>query len=110
MTKNDEQLIRQFMQDNKQEMADNGFTRRVMRRLPLLAKAISDILTAVGVVWGCILFYVSDGIKIILESLFGCFKQLASNLPSDVNLSTLWPAFVVLVILGIHKVYMMVEE
>ena len=73
MTKNDEQLIRQFMQDNKQEVADNGFSRRVMRRLPLRPKEISDLLTAVGVVVGCILFYVFDGLD---------FPKMSTSPPS----------------------------
>ena len=56
MIKNDEQLIRQFMQANKQEVADNGFSRKVIRRLPLRPKDISDTLTAIGLILSCILF------------------------------------------------------
>lgn len=110
MTKNDEQLIRQFMQDNKLEVADNGFSRRVMRRLPLRPKEISDLLTAVGIVVGCILFYVSDGLGFFLEMLYGCLDQLNSGLSQGVNLSTIWPALLVLAVLGIHKVCSLVEE
>ena len=110
MTKNDEQLIRQFMQDNQQEVADNGFSRRVMRRLPLRPKEISDLLTAVGVVVGCILFYVFDGLDFFLQLLYGCLEKLTSGLPQDVNLSTIWPALLVLAVLGIHKICSLVEE
>ena len=36
MTKieNDEKLLKDFFTANKQEIADNGFSRRVMHRLP----------------------------------------------------------------------------
>lgn len=110
MMKNDEQLIRRFMQDNKQEVADNGFSRRVMHRLPLRPKEISDMLTAVGVILGCILFYVFDGLNLILESLRECFLQQAGNPAGHVGVSTFLPILILIAFLGIRKACAVAEE
>ena len=47
MNKTDDQLIYQFMQTNKREISDLGFSRRVMRRLPKQIKSLSDVLTPI---------------------------------------------------------------
>ena len=54
MMENDDKLISQFMQANKHEIEDNGFSRRVIRQLPEHAKWMSDALTAVCTVLCCI--------------------------------------------------------
>lgn len=104
MTNNDEQRIRQFMQAHKHEIADNGFSRRVMRRLPTQAKVLSDVLTAICVVLCATLLYVFDGVNVILDSLHSFFQyQMWSLVSNNFNLSTLLPALAVLVYFGIHK-------
>ena len=84
MSKTDDQLISQFMQANKHDIADNGFSRRVMHRLhtPHRAKVYSDILTFVGTVTGCIVFIASDGINVILGTLYRFFRHQALNIAS----------------------------
>ena len=106
MNKNDEQLISKFMQANKQDVADNGFSRRVMRRLPIRAKAISDILTAICVVASCILFYVFDGAGLIyeaFESFLPAFRQSSVQMIENLNFQTLIPILAVITYLGIQK-------
>ena len=34
MTENNDKLLENFFAENRQEVADNGFSRRVMHRLP----------------------------------------------------------------------------
>ena len=110
MTKNDDQLIRQFMQANKQEVADKGFSRWVMRRLPLRPKVISDTLSAAGIILSCILFYVFDGLNFIMSTLHECFQQQALNLSSNAVFSTLLPVLAVITFLGIQKACAVAEE
>ena len=85
MNKNDEQLISQFMQANKNEIADKGFSRRVMHKLPKSGKIWSDVLTAICVILCCILIYVYDGIYIILHSLSEIFKAQSMTIINHPN-------------------------
>ena len=56
MMDNDEKLIAKFFAENKQEFVDNGFSERVMQRLPaqeavLLNRIWTLLCVAVGVVF-----------------------------------------------------------
>lgn len=55
LSESDEFLVKGFFDDNKIDIADNGFSERVMRRLPSPAIRLSRIWTAVctllGVAW-----------------------------------------------------------
>lgn len=109
MIKNDEQLIRQFMQANKQEVADNGFSRKVIRRLPLRPKDISDTLTAIGLILSCILFYVFDGLTLMLDSLQSTFHHPAIQQITNLNLQVLLPVLGIIVVWGLQKAIAMSE-
>ena len=43
MTENDDKLLTAFFAGNRQEIPDNGFTRRVMRHLPDRTHRISQV-------------------------------------------------------------------
>ena len=106
MSKTDDQLISQFMQANKHDIADNGFSRRVMHRLPTphRAKVYSDILTLVGAVIGCILFIAADGINVILGVLYRFFQHQALSIASsNINLPALLFALAVLTYFGVQR-------
>lgn len=106
MNRNDDQLISKFMQANKHEVADNGFSRRVMRRLPNKAKVLSDILTAVCVVLSAILIYVYDGFNILLASVQDILRNQSLNLEeTNLNSSTLLLMLAVFASLAIYQVY-----
>jgi len=106
MSKTDEQLISKFMQDHKREIADNGFSHRVMHRLPAPTRILSDILTAICVVLGIILFITSDGQDVILQSLQNIFHHQAWNLILNrIHLNTLLLALAVAAYLGIYRVW-----
>lgn len=102
MNQTDDQLISQFMQANKHEIADNGFSRRVMHRLPMQAKVLSDILTTLGVLLSALLFFVFDGPIVLADSIYSFFQYQALNLP-NINFQTMLPALAVLVYLGIQR-------
>ncbi|MFA6873676.1 MAG: DUF5056 domain-containing protein [Bacteroidales bacterium] len=67
MMKDNDTLLKQFMDANRQEMADNGFSRRVMHRLPCRHNRAAQILNALCAVVSVFLFVTFDGIQAIIE-------------------------------------------
>lgn len=98
-----DKLIERFLRENKKEVEDFGFSRRVMHRLPRrgdkLAKLWAVFCTAVAVA----LFFIYDGFGAI-EKLFagwlGMFVRGEFNLTENVYLVI---AFAVLAAVGIHR-------
>ncbi len=58
----DERLIVQFFQEHKMEIPDDGFTRRVSRRLPHRNRNLSCLWTMLCSCAGVVLFLLIDGI------------------------------------------------
>src|SRR3712207_8006007 len=65
MIENDEQLIARFFAENKQNIADKGFTRQVMRQLPVPAQQLNRLWTAICSVAAVVLFFFVDGVTAI---------------------------------------------
>ena len=106
MNKKDEQLIKQFMQTNKKEIADNGFSRKVMQQLPIPAKIWSNILTVACVISCCILFYVCDGFNLILQSIREVLQnQTLELINQPQNLRTILAVIATVVLLSIRSVW-----
>ena len=103
MNNTDDQLINKFMQANKREIADNGFSRRVMRRLPIQTKVFADILTFICIVVSGILFYVFDGASLIYESVMPVIQHSTDTFIENLNFQTLIPIVIVITYLGIQK-------
>jgi hypothetical protein len=77
----DEKLIAQFFDDNKIEIADDGFSRRVMCRIQS-SLLYERIWTALCVVAGIIFFIVADcmdTIKTLFYSLLGNMQGFAAS-------------------------------
>ena len=64
MTENNDKLLIDFFAENRQEIPDNGFTRRVMRHLPDRTRRISQV-------W--VTFHA--GISAVL-----CFRRIATGI------------------------------
>lgn len=79
LTDDDELLVRSFFEDNRTDIADNGFTERVMRRLPPLSVRLNRIWTAacavIGAVW---LFDMLPDIT--MKNVKGCFYYFGRNI------------------------------
>ena len=69
---NNDELLNQFFKDNKKEIEDFGFSRRVIRKLPGHEKKIVNLWIAFCSLVGIALFYFFDGV--------GVFTNLATNL------------------------------
>ncbi len=69
-TNNTDKLIVDFLKSHKKEVHDDGFTHRVMRRLPHTEKERKiGYLTPVALVLSAILFVALGGAKMMWETL-----------------------------------------
>ncbi len=106
MMETDDKLIRAFFAEQKQEIPDNGFSRRVMHRLPyrtsLLIKVWSLFVTLVAV----ILFFVFDGLQAVIAIGRDIFVALVQNgATSGIDPKSLIIVVMVLMFLGIRKAW-----
>lgn len=108
MNRNDEQLISSFMKANKQELADNGFSRRVMHKLPVSAKVWSDILTVVCVILCGVLLVMFDGFNVIFQSIREALQNQSMEITNS-NLQTLLVALATLAFLCVRSVWTIKE-
>lgn len=85
MTKIDnDKLLKDFFAENKREIADDGFTRRVMHHLPDRSDRLIQIWTAFVMILSIILFIALDGVEAMRETLkevvFGMINQGGVNI------------------------------
>lgn len=77
--KRDELLVRKFFEENKIEIPDAGFSRRVMRCLPDRTRRLNRIWTAICVAVGVVMCVKFDW----LSSLSAQVKSLADTVMSN---------------------------
>ena len=61
MMENDDKLIKNFMLAYKHEIEDNGFSRRVIRRLPNRPSGYRIYFSVTCAIICCALFYIFNG-------------------------------------------------
>lgn len=76
MNDNDEQLIQMFFAEQRQDIADDGFSRRVMRQLPSKAWQLNRIWTAICSIVGILLFVFCGGIQTVKQLLMLFVKDI----------------------------------
>ena len=69
MMENDDKLLTSFFAEHRQEIADNGFSRRVLRHLPDRSRHLAQIWTAFCFTLALVLFVSLDGVQLILDTL-----------------------------------------
>ena len=79
MTENNDKLIEDFFAANRQEIADNGFTHRVMRRLPDHSSLLARLWTVCCCVLAVVLFVSLNGIELISNTLRETFHGLLES-------------------------------
>lgn len=104
MMENDDKLIKDFLLAGKQEIKDNGFSRRVLRRLPQRAKQLSDMLNVACTLVCCVLFYVFNGVEIVFRAISDIVTSQIYYLVSDANIQSLLFAAAVLILIGLQRV------
>ena len=94
MMENDDKLLTSFFAEHRQEIADNGFSRRVLRHLPDRSRHLAQIWTAFCFTLALVLFVSLDGVQLILDTL-----REPSILPSGAELRSLTQ---VVIIAGVY--------
>lgn len=107
MTKTDDILLKDFFNENKQDIADGGFTRRVMHNLPDSGNRITRILTLICLVISTVLFVIYDGFHAIIGIMREVFVSVIQNGIAIFDLKTFLMAGAVLACWGLSKIYRM---
>ncbi|MBQ8225487.1 MAG: DUF5056 domain-containing protein [Bacteroides sp.] len=105
MVNEDDKLLKQFFTENKQEIVDDGFSRRVMRHLPGRANRLAKLWTLCTFALAVLLFVLLDGIELLWNFLRETFiGMLESGASAQVEPSSLLIAALVLLFLGYRKI------
>lgn len=101
---NDEKLLKDFFTANKQEIADNGFSRRVMHRLPDRSNWLARIWNAAVVVAGAVLFIWMGGLEAAWGTIREVFISMINQGTAELDPKSIIIASVVLVFMATRKV------
>ncbi len=104
MMENDDKLLKDFFNDNRQEIEDNGFTRRVMHRLPSHSRRLSQIWTTFCFTLALVLFVSLNGLQLILATLRETFTSAIENGATQLDPKSLIVAGIVLLYFGYRKI------
>ena len=105
MTENDDRLIEQFLAPGRREIADNGFTRRVLNRLPDRRERLARLWTFTGFTLALVLFIALDGIELIWNSLRETLTTAVEpSMATNIDPKSLVIAGVVLLFLAYKKI------
>lgn len=101
---NDDKLLTSFFAEHRQEIADNGFSRRVLRHLPDRSRHLAQIWTAFCFTLALVLFVSLDGVQLILDTLRETFDTAIRSGASGLDPKSLIIAGVVLLYFGYRKI------
>jgi hypothetical protein len=79
METRDNDLLKQFMCEQKQEIPDNGFSRRVMHRLPHKENIFASMWATLCIVIGVFLFISFDVFQMIVDLVRKVFISIMQN-------------------------------
>ncbi len=108
MMETDDKLIREFFGDHKQEIADNGFSRRVMHHLPDRQHKLARMRTICATIAVTILFFAFGGLQATIEVFRNIFVSLVQQGATNFDPRSLLIVVVVLGLLGMRKAYSMI--
>ena len=95
----DDELVAMFFDENRQDLADDGFSQRVMHRLPSHSVRLSRIWTLVCSIAGIAFFFVTDGIGQLKHVLFNAIGHFVGFL-SSVDFHG-WSPLMIIVAIGL---------
>lgn len=88
MTENNDQLLRQFFgAAARQTIADDGFTERVMERLPSRVNWFVRLWDVLCIGVAAILFVVFDGWRLLMNHVAGLLYDIIQTSPSQLMLT-----------------------
>ena len=101
MTEDEDKLVMQFFEENAHEIEDNGFSDKVMSRLPSeRANRLERLWTLFCTVVGVVLFFLVDGFKGLQTAFNNLFGDMLGSI-SSIDFSNITPmmAFLTLFII-----------
>lgn len=105
MTENDDRLLTLFFAEERQrEIADDGFSRRVMRRLPLRHNRLATLWSAFCFLTAAVLFVTLEAWKPLWNVFREVFTVQLPQAMAQVDTSSLVIAGLVLLYLFYRKV------
>lgn len=105
MKENDnDKLLRDFFAENNREIADNGFSRRVMRRLPDRSHRLTRIWSAFVMAFAAVLFVWLGGLEAAWETIREVFVSMVQQGATNLDPKSMVIATVVLLFLATRKI------
>lgn len=105
MESNEDKLLREFFAKEKKEIADNGFSRRVMRSLPNRVNRLMQVWAVFVSLVALMLFFAFDGLQAVVSTLRDVFVSMVQSSATNFDPKSLVIAAVVLAFLGARKVW-----
>lgn len=104
METTDDKLLQKFFSDNRKEIEDKGFSRRVMHHLPDRYYRISQLWSLFCFTLAVVLFFVLDGLQLVLGTLRETFTNALQSGAAEIDPKSLIIVAVVLLYFGYHKI------
>lgn len=105
MESNEDKLLREFFAKEKKEIADNGFSHRVMRRLPNRVNRLMQVWAVFVSLVTLLLFFAFDGLQAVISTLRDVFVSMVQSSATNFDPISLVIAAVVLAFLGVRKIW-----
>ena len=99
-----DKLLRDFFAENKQEIADNGFSRHVMHHLPDRSNRLARIWSAFVMTVAAALFVWLGGLEAAWETIREVFIGMINHGTSSLDPKSIIIAAVVLLFMATRKV------
>lgn len=103
MTSNDDKLIAQFFDENRQDIMDDGFSNKVMRGLPPSYNVRNRIWIAICGIVGVAIFWLLGGVDSLRTAVWNIIGDMV-NVLASLHVSGVSPWVIVLTLLTIGAV------
>ncbi|MDR3118883.1 MAG: DUF5056 domain-containing protein [Mediterranea sp.] len=104
MTEMNDKLLKRFFSEHKQEIKDNGFSRRVMKNLPDRNLKISNVWTTCCGALAFILFFATGGLQAIGGILRETFTSMIQYGTANLDIRSILIATTVLLFFGLRRI------
>ena len=102
-----DKLLKDFFAENKREIADNGFSRRVMHHLPDRSNRLARLWTVFVMAVGATLFVTLGGLEAVWETLKDVLIGMINHGATSLDPKSIIIATVVLLFMAGRKVVSM---
>ena len=99
-----DKLLKDFFAENKREIADNGFRRRVLHQVPDLSNRLARLWTLFVMTVGAVLFITLGGLQAVWETLREVLIGMINHGAASLDPKSIIIATVVLLFMAGRKV------